>query len=68
VLRHAGLADTAEAANTLLDDAQYCYPSARSDTVLEPLYPDRLGEDFIGLTTPNSATPSGPREHRRKCC
>ncbi|WAZ25780.1 tetratricopeptide repeat protein [Streptomyces cinnabarinus] len=51
-LRHVGLADSTEAANTLLDDHQYCYPSARRDSVLEPLYPDRLGEDFLGLTIP----------------
>lgn len=56
-LTQAGLADSTTAANTLLDDHRYCYPSphadpARNATVLEPLYPDRLGEDFIGLTTP----------------
>ncbi|WP_052434404.1 tetratricopeptide repeat protein [Streptacidiphilus melanogenes] len=59
----AGLADTAEAANTLLDDHRSCYPAHPSDpvgavTVLEPLYPDRLGEDFLGLTIP--AGPDAP--------
>ncbi|MFF3214192.1 tetratricopeptide repeat protein [Streptomyces sp. NPDC002886] len=58
-LQRAGLADTDTAANTLLDDHQYCYPPARSHTVLEPLYPDRLGEDLIGLTTPPSPTDPG---------
>ncbi|WP_052441622.1 tetratricopeptide repeat protein [Streptacidiphilus anmyonensis] len=56
-LGNAGLADTTEAANTVLDDHRSCYPPppgdpARAVTVLEPLYPDRLGEDFLGLTTP----------------
>ncbi|WP_327713284.1 tetratricopeptide repeat protein (plasmid) [Streptomyces sp. NBC_00464] len=54
VLHRTGLADTDAAANTLLDDHQRCYPPAHSHTVLEPLYPDRLSEDFIGLTTPPS--------------
>ncbi|MFE9336924.1 tetratricopeptide repeat protein, partial [Streptomyces sp. NPDC007063] len=62
-LTQVGLADTAVAANTLLDDHQTCYPPpvadpARAVTVLEPLYPDRLGEDFLGLTTP--ADPANP--------
>jgi tetratricopeptide (TPR) repeat protein len=43
-------------ARHILDDHQLCYPPAASGTVLEPLYPDRLGEDFIALTT----TGSGP--------
>ncbi|WP_367575187.1 tetratricopeptide repeat protein [Streptomyces griseoaurantiacus] len=56
-LARIGLADSTAAANTLLDDHRYCYPPpqadpARTATVLEPLYPDRLGEDFLGLTTP----------------
>ncbi|MEU4732090.1 tetratricopeptide repeat protein [Streptomyces sp. NPDC023588] len=51
-LRVVGLADTAEVANTMLADHQYCYPPTNDSTVLEPLYPDRLGEDFIALTTP----------------
>ncbi|MFF5483630.1 tetratricopeptide repeat protein [Streptomyces sp. NPDC012935] len=62
-LAQAGLADSTDAANALLDDHRYCYPPphadpARAVTVLEPLYPDRLGEDFIGLTTP--ADPNTP--------
>jgi hypothetical protein len=39
-------------ANHILDDHQRCYPPLASGTVLEPLYPDRLGEDFLALTTP----------------
>ncbi|MGW5284446.1 tetratricopeptide repeat protein [Streptomyces collinus] len=62
-LDRIGLADSTAAANTLLDDHRYCYPPpqadpARTATVLEPLYPDRLGEDFLGLTTP--ASPDEP--------
>ena len=35
-------------------DHAVCYPPANcdQDTVLEPLYPDRLAEDFIALTIP----------------
>ncbi|MEU4697410.1 tetratricopeptide repeat protein [Nonomuraea dietziae] len=51
-LRQAGLADSTEQANILLDDHKYCYPPARAGTVLEPLYPDRLAEDFAALTIP----------------
>jgi tetratricopeptide (TPR) repeat protein len=62
-LHRIGLADSVATANTLLDDHRYCYPASasgtdRTVTVLEPLYPDRLGEDFLGLTTP--AAPDDP--------
>ncbi|WP_177240381.1 tetratricopeptide repeat protein [Streptacidiphilus jiangxiensis] len=60
VLQRTGLADTKAAANTVLDDHLYCYPAIRPDTVLEPLYPDRLGEDFIGLTTPPDHSTAHP--------
>jgi hypothetical protein len=36
----------------LLKDHARCYPPGESGVVLEPLYPDRLGEDFVALTTP----------------
>ncbi|MER6196200.1 tetratricopeptide repeat protein [Streptomyces sp. NPDC001586] len=36
-----------------LDDHGVAYPAREQDTVLEPLYPDRLGEDFIALMLPN---------------
>lgn len=56
-LHRVGLADSVADANTLLDDHRFCYPSphgsaARTAIVLEPLHPDRLGEDFLGLSTP----------------
>ncbi|WP_086561387.1 tetratricopeptide repeat protein [Streptomyces africanus] len=38
----------------ILADHAVCYPppAAAGDTVLEPLYPDRLAEDFVALTLP----------------
>jgi tetratricopeptide (TPR) repeat protein len=43
---------TAQPVSQVLADHAVLYPPADPDTVLEPLYPDRLGEDFIALTTP----------------
>lgn len=39
---------------TVLADHAVCYPPPddAADTVLEPLYPDRLAEDFVALTLP----------------
>ena len=41
----------------ILADHGACYPPAVPDraTVLEPLYPDRLAEDFLALTLPGHA-------------
>ncbi|MEU0275922.1 tetratricopeptide repeat protein [Streptomyces sp. NPDC006307] len=36
----------------LLLDHRFCYPPSDRELVLEPLYPDRLAEDFLGLLTP----------------
>lgn len=36
----------------LIADHRFCYPPADRDLVLEPLYPDRLAEDFLGLLLP----------------
>lgn len=52
--------DSREAPGQLLKDHAVCYPSAvgtggqgrQTTTLLEPLYPDRLGEDFLALSTP----------------
>ena len=43
-----------DACSKTLDDHAVCYPAPGADanTVLEPLYPDRLGEDFLALTIP----------------
>ncbi|MEN3539803.1 tetratricopeptide repeat protein [Microbispora sp. ZYX-F-249] len=56
--------ESTQAVGQLLKDHAVCYPPAgpvspqgisaaeASATVLEPLFPDRLGEDFIALSTP----------------
>ncbi|MGH3841588.1 MAG: tetratricopeptide repeat protein [Pseudonocardiaceae bacterium] len=37
----------------VMDDHRLCYPpGGGAATVCEPLYPDRLGEDFLALSTP----------------
>lgn len=36
----------------LLSDHAACYPPTTADSVLEPLYPDRLAEDFLALSLP----------------
>jgi tetratricopeptide (TPR) repeat protein len=40
----------------VLTDHAICYPPAVPGTVLEPLYPDRLAEDFLALTLPGHST------------
>ncbi|MFC7614423.1 hypothetical protein ACFQV2_13715 [Actinokineospora soli] len=39
----------------LLIDHRFCYPPVDRGLVLEPLYPDRLAEDFLGLLMPGHA-------------
>ena len=60
LLELAGLADR-PAAQKLLDAHDRCYPPSNT-TVLEPIYPDRLAEDFIALSLP--AHPSGEQIRR----
>ncbi len=36
----------------ILEDHARCYPPRDKNTRLERLYPDRLGEDFVALSTP----------------
>ncbi len=57
----AGLHLTAEV-DRLLDDHAVCYPppAPAGATVLEPLYPDRLAEDFIALALPGHAADYPP--------
>ncbi|WP_369264992.1 tetratricopeptide repeat protein [Streptomyces sp. R35] len=43
----------------VLSDHAVCYPPPTPNTYLEPLYPDRLGEDFLALATPGYP----PRPH-----
>ncbi|WP_435176544.1 tetratricopeptide repeat protein [Actinacidiphila sp. bgisy145] len=44
----------------VLDDHAACYPPAEPGAALEPLYPDRLAEDFIALTLPGHTTTGHP--------
>ena len=53
-LLEAGIVSAVENARQILNDHRLCYPPADKATVLEPLYPDRLGEDFLALETPGS--------------
>jgi tetratricopeptide (TPR) repeat protein len=46
----------------ILADHAVCYPPAAPDTVLQPLYPDRLAEDFIALQTPGHAVSGYPAD------
>jgi tetratricopeptide (TPR) repeat protein len=43
------------AARAALSNQAACYPPGDTGLVLEPLYPDRLGEDFVALQTPGHA-------------
>jgi hypothetical protein len=53
LLARTGLPEAAGlSAQQLLDAHARCYPPTATGTVLEPLYPDRLAEDFIALTLP----------------
>jgi predicted nucleic acid-binding Zn-ribbon protein len=40
----------------VLDGHALCYPPQDATVVLAPLYPDRLGEDFIATVLPGAAT------------
>jgi tetratricopeptide (TPR) repeat protein len=54
VLRESGLASEDMDAARLVDAHAVCYPPATGlvEHVLQPLYPDRLGEDLIALRSP----------------
>ncbi|MGW7189540.1 tetratricopeptide repeat protein, partial [Streptomyces sp. NPDC054838] len=51
-LERAGVADVAGTVRSLLRDHARVYPPLDPRTVLEPLCPDRLAEDFLALTVP----------------
>ncbi|MFE1592884.1 tetratricopeptide repeat protein [Nocardia sp. NPDC058705] len=51
-LAAVGLADSQHRADSIIDDHTYCYPATETHSVFDPLQPDRLGEDLIGLSTP----------------
>ena len=46
----------------LLSDHATCYPPTAADSVLEPLYPDRLAEDFLALSLPGHTLTAYPTE------
>lgn len=56
-LASAGLGGPGTDPDRLLTDHAYCYPPGASGTVLEPLYPDRLAEDFLALSLPGHDLP-----------
>ncbi|NRQ33936.1 tetratricopeptide repeat protein [Nonomuraea sp. NN258] len=56
VLERTGIAVLPENVSRILADHQRNYPSMDAAAVLEPLYPDRLGEDFVALFTPGNPT------------
>ena len=46
----------------LLSDHAACYPPTAADSVLEPIYPDRLAEDFLALSLPGHALTAYPAD------
>jgi tetratricopeptide (TPR) repeat protein len=52
VLQRVEAIETGQLVGAVLADHAMCYPPSAPGTVLEPLYPDRLGEDFIALSIP----------------
>ncbi|MFB9832020.1 hypothetical protein, partial [Actinoallomurus acaciae] len=55
VAERAGLAREPAVRQRILDAHARCFPPRDQATVLEPLYPDRLAEDFLALLTPGHA-------------
>ncbi|MFI9587836.1 tetratricopeptide repeat protein [Streptomyces sp. NPDC052236] len=49
---------TSDQADQVLTNHAVSYPTALPRTVLEPLHPDRLAEDFLALTTPGHTVDS----------
>jgi tetratricopeptide (TPR) repeat protein len=56
IVERIGIA-TGSAARDAIHNHALCYPPGDSGLVLEPLYPDRLGEDFVALQTPGHGIP-----------
>uniref|UniRef100_UPI001EF6B414 tetratricopeptide repeat protein n=1 Tax=Frankia sp. Cj3 TaxID=2880976 RepID=UPI001EF6B414 len=54
VLQRVGMAVTEDTAGQILADHALCYPPVDRALLLEPLYPDRLGEDFLALQLPGA--------------
>ncbi|MFD9060850.1 tetratricopeptide repeat protein, partial [Kitasatospora purpeofusca] len=51
-LVRAGAADSTAVGAELAEDHSRCYPPADQALLLDPLAPDRLGEDYLALTLP----------------
>jgi tetratricopeptide (TPR) repeat protein len=49
--------DIGESAPLIVSDHRRCYPPPDPSRVLEPLYPDRLGEDFLAALLPGAPPP-----------
>lgn len=54
--------ESPEEPGLLLRDHALCYPPREEGSFLEPLYPDRLGEDFLALNTPGHDNPIYPAD------
>ena len=52
ILQGVGVAESRDAADAILNIHGLCYPCPVGDMLLQPLYPDQLGEDFLALATP----------------
>jgi tetratricopeptide (TPR) repeat protein len=59
-LSRARIASDAGQARQILACHRICYPPADDERVLEPLYPGRMGEDFIALATPGHSVADNP--------
>jgi tetratricopeptide (TPR) repeat protein len=63
VLRRVNAVEPGQPLEAVLADHGACYPPTDRATVLEPLYPDRLGEDFIALSIPQRIILSQEEQH-----
>ncbi|WP_433724812.1 tetratricopeptide repeat protein [Actinoplanes sp. CA-051413] len=56
MMDRAGISSPTEPADLILEDHRSCYPPFDSTLVLQPLYPDRIAEDFIAMKIPGGPT------------
>ncbi|MEU7603214.1 tetratricopeptide repeat protein [Streptomyces sp. NPDC041003] len=61
-LLRADLADTVGEARSLLADHEFCYPPENPGRLLQPISPERLGEDFLALTLPGHEVAGFPAD------
>ena len=62
-VRRVEAVEAGQPVEPVLTDHRTCYPPSDPATVLEPLYPDRLGEDFIALSIPRRNILSQEEQH-----